>query len=100
MAQRRPVKIQLPMKLRTEPLPGTTNIVALLDGPIVLAGDLGTNGMPATTRSSDASRFVRTPAPTVPVLVANSLKSLLGQGSSDETAAGFPRQKISASRTT
>jgi DUF1680 family protein len=71
------VDVELPMKLRTEPLPGTTNIVALLDGPIVLAGDLGTNGMPANTRSSDASRFVRTPAPSVPVLVANNLKSLL-----------------------
>jgi DUF1680 family protein len=71
------VDVELPMKLRTEPLSGTTNIVALLDGPIVLAGDLGTNGMPANTRSSDASRFVRTPAPPVPVLVANNLKSLL-----------------------
>ena len=40
------VEIQLPMKLHTEPLPGTTNMVAVLYGPIVLAGELGTNGMP------------------------------------------------------
>ena len=32
------VEIQLPMKLHAEPLPGTTNIVAVLYGPIVLAG--------------------------------------------------------------
>ena len=40
------VEIQLPMKLHTESLPGTTNEVALLYGPIVLAGELGTNNMP------------------------------------------------------
>ena len=32
------VEIQLPMKLHAEPLPGTSNIVAVLYGPIVLAG--------------------------------------------------------------
>lgn len=35
------VTIQLPMKLDTEALPGTTNAIALLFGPIVLAGELG-----------------------------------------------------------
>jgi DUF1680 family protein len=39
------VEIHLPMSLRTEPLPGTTNMVALLHGPIVLAGELGTEGI-------------------------------------------------------
>lgn len=35
------VKIHLPMSLHTEPLPGTTNLLAVLYGPIVLAGELG-----------------------------------------------------------
>ncbi len=63
------VQIQLPMKLYTEPLPGTTNIVALLYGPIVLAGELGTNGMP-NPYAKDQRDFVKVPDPKVPVFVA------------------------------
>ncbi len=69
------VEIQLPMKLHTEPLPGTTNIVALLYGPIVLAGELGTNGMP-NPYAKDQLDFVKVPDPQVPVFVADE-KSLL-----------------------
>jgi hypothetical protein len=36
------IEIVLPMKLQTEPMPDNTNRIALLYGPIVLAGDLGT----------------------------------------------------------
>jgi uncharacterized protein len=71
------VDVELPMKLHAEPLPGTTNLVALLDGPIVLAGDLGTNGMPADVYATDQTKFAKWPAPSVPVFVANNLKSLL-----------------------
>jgi DUF1680 family protein len=35
------VEIRLPMRLRTEPLPGQSDTVAFLYGPIVLAGRLG-----------------------------------------------------------
>jgi DUF1680 family protein len=68
------VDIQLPMTLHTEPLPGTTNIVALLYGPIVLAGELGTNGMP-NPYTNNQTAFVRWPTPPAPVFVAgpNSL---------------------------
>ena len=59
------VDIQLPMALHTEPLPGTTNIVALLYGPIVLAGELGTNGMP-NPYTNNQTAFVRSPTPPVP----------------------------------
>ncbi|MDR3459734.1 MAG: glycoside hydrolase family 127 protein [Verrucomicrobiae bacterium] len=63
------VKIQLPMKLHTEFLPGTTNEVALLYGPIVLAGELGNTAMPnpMTPNQTDYSRL---PAPAVPMLVS------------------------------
>jgi DUF1680 family protein len=64
------VEIQLPMKLHTEPLPGTTNIVALLYGPIVLAAELGTNGMP-NPYAKDQLDFVKVPDPQVPVFVAD-----------------------------
>jgi uncharacterized protein len=39
------VEIDLPMTLRGEPLPGTTDVVAFLYGPIVLAGRLGREGL-------------------------------------------------------
>ena len=64
------VEIQMPMKLHTEPLPGTTNIVALLYGPIVLAGNLGTNGMPIPY-AKDQLDLARIPDPEVPVFVGD-----------------------------
>ncbi len=39
------IDLQLPMSLRAEPLPGTTDIVAFVYGPIVLAGRLGREGL-------------------------------------------------------
>jgi len=39
------VEVHLPMELRTEPLPGHPDVVAILYGPIVLAGRLGRKGL-------------------------------------------------------
>jgi hypothetical protein len=39
------VEVELPMKLHTEPLPGSTDTLAVLYGPIVLAGTLGKAGL-------------------------------------------------------
>jgi DUF1680 family protein len=64
------VEIQLPMKLHAEPLPNTTNIVALLYGPIVLAAEFGTNGMPNPYATNQLD-FVKVPDPQVPVFVAD-----------------------------
>ena len=41
------VTVTLPMSLRTEPMPDHPDRVAILYGPIVLAGALGTEGLPA-----------------------------------------------------
>ena len=62
------VEIQFPMTLHTEPLPGVSNTVAVLYGPIVLAGEMGTNGMPnpITRHQTDYSKL---PAPSAPVFV-------------------------------
>ncbi len=65
------LEIRLPMKLHAEPLPGTTNIIALLYGPIVLAAELGTNGMPHPYATNQVE-FVKVPDPTVPVFVARA----------------------------
>jgi hypothetical protein len=69
------VKIQMPMRLHTEFLPDSTNEAALLYGPIVLAGELGTNNMPeplATTQT----QFNNVPDPAAPVLVTTADKLL------------------------
>jgi hypothetical protein len=76
------VDIQLAMKLHTEPLPGTSNIVAVLYGPVVLAGELGTNGMPKTYAGNQTA-LVRVPDPAVPVFVGDAttiLKKIKGAG--------------------
>jgi len=65
------VEIHLPIKLHTEFLPGSTNEIALLYGPIVLAGELGTNSMPnpfATTQTE----FDSVPDPAAPLLAAST----------------------------
>ena len=63
------IEIHLPMKLRLEALPGVSNVVAVLCGPIVLAGELGTNAMPnqVTAHQTDFSHL---PVPTVPAFVS------------------------------
>jgi uncharacterized protein len=66
------VKIHLPMTLHTEPLPGTTNTLAILYGPIVLAGELGTTGMPADPYARDQTKFLKWPPAPVPVFVADA----------------------------
>jgi DUF1680 family protein len=67
------VQIRFPMTLRTESLQDTTNTVALFYGPILLAGILGTNGMPASDFAAGQLDLVGTaiPAVTVPLVVAD-----------------------------
>jgi DUF1680 family protein len=62
------VDIRLPMALRTEALPGATDTVALLYGPIVLAGRLGTDGMPVPFAGFQLAQ-ARDPQPDVPHFV-------------------------------
>ncbi len=61
--------VQLPMSLHTEPLPGATNRVAVLYGPLVLAGELGTNGMLAPY-AKDQAAFLTLPTPPVPAFIS------------------------------
>ena len=69
------IEIQLPMKLHAEFLPGVTNEIALLYGPIVLAGELGTNAMPNPFARGQTD-FSALPAPAAPVMVCDAAKLL------------------------
>ncbi|HUT61517.1 MAG TPA: DUF4986 domain-containing protein [Phycisphaerae bacterium] len=67
----------MPMKLRTEPLPGTQDKIAFLCGPIVLAGELGRAGMDSINEYVENQReYSNLPAAEVPVLVTDNPKSL------------------------
>jgi len=80
------LEIALPLALRTEPLPGNPRIVAIFDGPILLAGALGADGMPkGGAYAVDQKDFVKWPAPAVPTLrgdpasVLRALEPVRGQ---------------------
>ena len=67
------VDITLPMRLHSEPMPDDRTKVALLYGPVVLAGQLGREGMTgAIPYASDAGAYFGVPDPAVPVLVTNN----------------------------
>jgi hypothetical protein len=62
------VDVGLPMDLHVETLPGAPDQVALRYGPIVLAGRLGTDGMPAPFAEFQLAQ-ARDPQPDVPHFV-------------------------------
>ena len=66
------VDVQLPMSLRTEPMPDNPNRVAVCYGPVVLAGELGTDGIvPPLPYAKSQGDFFRAKMPPMPVFVTN-----------------------------
>jgi DUF1680 family protein len=65
------LEVQMPMALHTEYLPDVSNEIAILYGPVVLAGELGTNSMPdpLTPNQTDYSHL---PVPSAPMFVASA----------------------------
>jgi DUF1680 family protein len=64
------VDVRIPMSLRMEALPEATDIVAILYGPIVLAGELGNEGLAGLSEyAKDQSDLLFVPDPEVPALV-------------------------------
>jgi DUF1680 family protein len=72
------VTVRMPMSLRLEELPGDAKTVALLYGPIVLAGDLGRDGLGDAVRYGPSAPPVRRVTPVeVPALVIGEPRKLL-----------------------
>jgi DUF1680 family protein len=72
------VDVQLPMSLRIEAMPDDPSVVAFLYGPIVLAADLGDEGLDASRRyGPQAPEMADEDTPTIPVLVANDAAEAL-----------------------
>lgn len=71
------VEIRLPMSLHVETMPDDPKTVALLYGPIVLAGDLGKEGLDNSKRyGPSAPQLGRVPSIVVPALVGDPGKIL------------------------
>jgi hypothetical protein len=67
------IEIQLPMNLRTEPLPGNPEKMAFLYGPIVLAGEFGRAGLDRIEEYVENQReYSNLPAAEPPTLVAQN----------------------------
>ena len=67
------VELTLPMRLHTESLPDDSNTVAVLYGPIVLAAEMGTEGLPSDNQEArEQTAFARMPRPPAPVFVAEN----------------------------
>ncbi|HEU5103253.1 MAG TPA: DUF4986 domain-containing protein, partial [Roseiflexaceae bacterium] len=83
------IDVRLPMRLNLEALPGAPNIVAVLYGPIVLAGALGADNMPDLYLHDLYTRITPIndwPAPEVPVFVGAAEHAL----ANIERVAGKP----------
>ncbi len=67
------VDIRIPMSLHVEAMPDDPNVVAVLYGPILLAGDLGKDNLtPALRYGPSAPPVRRTTLPVVPAFVADA----------------------------
>ena len=66
------VEVRVPMDLHFEPLPGAEDIVAVLYGPLVLAGELGREGLETVSPyARQQLEHLRVPTPRVPVWVGD-----------------------------
>jgi hypothetical protein len=71
------IEVTLPKSLRIEAMPDEPDVAAVLYGPIVLAGDLGTEGLTASVRygpSAPPLGKLRTPA--IPAFVGDPSRAL------------------------
>jgi hypothetical protein len=72
------IEIRTPMKIHTETLPGVPNMIAFLDGPIVLAGQLGRQGLDQIDdHAQDEEAYNKVPRPPVPALSSNDATTLI-----------------------
>jgi DUF1680 family protein len=66
------IEMTLPMRLRLEPMPDNQNRAAILYGPIVLAGEMGAEGIaPPMPYAKEPNDYLRLPDPPAPVLVCD-----------------------------
>lgn len=70
------IELRLPMSVRVRPAMDDPAVVSFFYGPVLLAGALGTNGMPASDMTTSQMAFHNLPVPPVPVLASLSPSAL------------------------
>ena len=72
------IEIRTPMKIHTETLPGVPSMIAFLDGPIVLAGQLGRQGLDQIDdHAEDEEAYNKIPVGRVPALTSSDSSALI-----------------------
>ncbi len=62
------VELRLPMSVRVRPAMDNPRVVSFFYGPVLLAGALGTQAMPASDSTTNPQGFHKLPVPSVPAL--------------------------------
>ena len=76
------LELRLPMSLHAHPMPDDASLVAIMYGPLVLAGRLGTEGLTPSTLRAPPTKPRAIPEYTLPAVTAPAFK-----GSSDDLAS-------------
>jgi hypothetical protein len=94
------LQVRLPMSLRQEAMPDDAKTVALLYGPLVLAGDLGREGLSESVRYGSSAPPMRrvTPIEAPALVVADPQKLLAGVRPVPGTPIGFRTEGIGRPR--
>jgi hypothetical protein len=73
------IELRLPMSVRVRPAMDDPAMVSFFYGPVLLAGALGTNGMPASDMTTSQVAFHQVPVPAVPRLASISSAALTAE---------------------
>jgi DUF1680 family protein len=65
------IEYSMPMDLRIYHATDTANSIAIMFGPIVLAGQFGTDGVPDPPQAKDQNEFNKLPRPDIPTLATD-----------------------------
>jgi uncharacterized protein len=65
------IQISMPMSLHIHHASDAKNEIAIMYGPIVLAGEMGQEGMPPSQEAHDQNHFNKTPRPAAPFLATD-----------------------------
>ena len=87
------IAFSLPMALRVDPSRDDPSQVSLFYGPVLLAGELGTAGMPASDQAADQWAYANLPRPPAPSLVASDPAAPAALGETRRRAAHLHRRR-------